>query len=131
MERLQPQEYRCPIEINHRTITTHINDELFNHIEDAPYVMKSLYTNVVYDQEKNYSVKLVNAKADDLDVQVDYQDHKMAIKHSLSAAVTTKNSLDQPNQVQYSCEKYNLTTDTITIAAHSVVFLVLKTTDSI
>ncbi|WP_373836271.1 hypothetical protein [Jeotgalibaca arthritidis] len=94
-------------------------------------MMKSLYTNVVYDQEKNYSVKLVNAKADDLDVQVDYQDHKMAIKHSLSAAVTTKNSLDQPNQVQYSCEKYNLTTDTITIAAHSVVFLVLKTTDSI
>lgn len=55
----------------------------------------------------------------------------MAIKHSLSAAVTAKNSLDQPNQVQYSCEKYDLTTDTITIAAYSVVFLVLKTTDSI
>lgn len=131
--RVEPhQEYRCHIEINHRTITTHINDELFNHIEDAPYVMKSLYTNVVYDQEtKKYYVKLVNAKADDLDIQVNCQDHNMAIKHSLSAAVTAKNSLDQPNQVQYSCEKYDLTTDTITIAAYSVVFLVLKTTDSI
>ncbi|WP_312093110.1 alpha-L-arabinofuranosidase C-terminal domain-containing protein [Niallia sp.] len=116
--------YHCELHVKNRFITTYINGQLFNEIEDKLTIIEPIYANAVYDQKTDeYYLKLVNVQDIPFTFRLatDRVEKLRAIE--ISGLPEMSNTIDNPSTLEQKEYDLSETKDDITVPAYGILFI--------